>query len=168
MGSGVALASAPAGEARGRDAEFVALRILHHSSAVPADPMLADDRGAELGQLVHRCRVWIHHVEVDPVLVPLGLGHLVEVSGRLPPPGIGSADGGKRLAAALVECATEHRRPEALDLEHVVAVEGDITEPGCHDILPGPVAGIVAPAAVGRNRELLEFGRLRVRAMLKA
>jgi hypothetical protein len=46
--------SVSASEALGRDAEFVAFRILHHGPALAWDLMLADDRAAKPNELVNR------------------------------------------------------------------------------------------------------------------
>src|SRR6185437_3883942 len=127
-----------AGEALVGDAELVALGVLQHGPAVASAGYLvgADNSGAEPGQLVDSAWVGHHQVEVDAVLGLLGLGHPVEVPGGLLALRVGPADGGEVLAAALVERAAEDRRPETGQPEHVVAVEGDVAEPGCHGILP--------------------------------
>src|SRR5579859_6226122 len=117
LGSGArAAGSVPAGEALGREAELVALGVLHHGPAVSRDLVLAGDCGAKPDQLIDGCGGWIHQVEVNAVFGPLDLGHLVEVPGRLLPPGVGPADRSKPFAAALIEWAAQHRRPEGRQL----------------------------------------------------
>src|SRR5260221_8793017 len=80
-------------------------------------------------------------MEVNAVFGWLWLGRLVEVPGWLLPRTVGCADGGKQVAAALVERASEHRRPEGRHLQHVVPVEGDVADPGCHGLLLGAWRG---------------------------
>jgi hypothetical protein len=58
----------------------------------------------------------------------------------------------KNFAAARIERAAEHGRPQGRQLQHVVAVKGDVAERGCHGVLPWCVAPIVAPVAVAGKR----------------
>jgi hypothetical protein len=70
--------STEAGEALGRDAEFVAFLVLQDGPSMPAYAMFADDRGTEPDEMVNGIRVWIHQVEMDAVLACFDSGALLK------------------------------------------------------------------------------------------
>jgi hypothetical protein len=71
-------------------------------------------------------------------LACFGSGTLLKVPGRLRPLRICSADGGEELAAAFIDRAVEHCRPEGSHLQHIMTVEGDVADPAVPAALRRP------------------------------